>query len=117
MGVAASIAALFLAAACSAVLWLISARYAPRFEGRKHVAMNWSLFDRKPNSYASPRVALAVTPAIGTLSLLLVGGFVAFATPAEERLPALATILFAGAVLAAVHAAHMHFAARLDDGK
>ena len=81
-------------AAFSAVLWLISARYAPSFAGRQRVVMNWS-FTGKPNSYASPRTALTVTPAVGTITLLLIGGAVAFATPHDERVGALLAIVFA----------------------
>jgi len=113
---AISLVAIVLAAAFSAVLWLISARYAPRFAGRERVVMNWS-FSGAPNSYASPRTALAVTSAVGTLTLLSVGGLVAFAAPDDGRLVALGMIVFAGAVLAAIHAAHMHFAARSNGGK
>ena len=110
---AISIAAIVLAAAFSAVLWLISARYAPSFDGRERVVMNWSITG-KPNSYGSPRVALTVTPAVGTVTLLVVGSLVAFATPEDQRPFALLMIVFTGAVLAAVHTAHMWFAARAD---
>jgi hypothetical protein len=113
VGAAISLAAIVVAAAFSAALWLISARYAPRFAGRKRVVMNWS-FSGKPNSYASPRTALAVTPAVGTATLIVVGGLVAFATPHDERLLALPMIAFTGAVLSAIHAGHMWFAARAD---
>ena len=112
---AIAIVAMVLAAAFSALLWLISGRYAPRFAGRERVVMNWS-FTGKPNSYASPRGALAVTPTVGTFTLLLVGGLAGFATPQDERLVALPLIVLAGSTLAAVHAAHLHFAARAGEG-
>ena len=110
---ATSIAAIVLATALSAALWLISARYAPSFAGRERVVMNWS-FTGDPNSYASPRTALAVTPVVGTFTLIIVGGLVAFATPDDERLRALFAIAFVGTVLIAIHTGHMWFAARAD---
>lgn len=114
MGVAISIIAIALTLALSTLLWLISARHAARFVGRERVIMNWS-FTGEPNSYASPRVALSVTPAIGTATLLLIGGLVAFATPLSERAVATLMIVLAGVALIAIHAAHMHFAAKAAD--
>lgn len=114
MGVAISIIAIALTLAFSTLLWLLSARYAPRFAGRERVVMNWS-FTGEPNSYASPRVALSATPATGTATLLLIGGLVAFATPRSERAVATVMIVLAGVALIAVHAAHMHFAAKSPD--
>jgi hypothetical protein len=104
-----------LAGSFSVLLWLISGRYRSRFIGRERVVMNWAL-DGEPNSYASPRLALAFTPAIGTLSLFLVAGMVVLFTPEGEQGVALLIIGFGGIVLAAVHAAHMHFASRADGG-
>ncbi len=106
-----AIVAFLLAALFSFTLWLISLRYRPRFEGRERVVMNWS-FDGTPNSYASPRVALSVTPVTGTLSLFLVATLVAFATPPDYWIVAICLIPFTGLVCAGIHAAHLHFAAR-----
>ena len=111
MALAGGIFAIALAVVLSALLWLISVRYAPRFEGQERVVMNWSITG-EPNAYATPRMALSVTPAVGTGTLLVVGCLVAFATPARERMLALPMIVVTGLVLAAIHAAHMHFAAR-----
>lgn len=113
MGGVIGVVAIVLAAAFSAVLWLISARFAPRFEGRERVVMNWGINGR-PNSYASPRTALSVTPALGTVVLLLIGALVIFMTPDDEQLTALVMIVLTGVVLAMIHAGHLWFAARAD---
>ena len=103
--------AFIVAAGFSALLWLISARFRPLLAERERVIMQWS-FTGTPTSWAPPRIALAVTPAVGTLSLLLIAALTAFATPAEDRaLTVLATAAI-GLILAAIHAAHMWFAAR-----
>lgn len=94
----------------SALLWLISARFRPLLSGRERVIMQWSL-SGKPTNWAPPRIALAVTPAVGTLSLLLIAVLTAF-TPPEERGLVVLAIALGGLVLAGVHAAHMWFAAR-----
>lgn len=65
--------------------------------------MQWSLTG-KPNSWASPRVALAVTPAVGTLTLLAMAGFVAWGTPGEDRAEALLVIPPMGLLFLAIHA-------------
>lgn len=100
-----------LAALFSALPWLISRHYRPRLAGRARVVMNWS-FDGRPNSYASPRVALSLTPAVATLSLFLLAGFVAFATPPGEQVLAVPVMALLAGVSSAVHAGHLHFAAR-----
>ena len=61
---------------------------------------------------ASPKVALAVTPTVGTLTLAGSAGFVAFGTPGPDRAEALLVMIPIGALLLAVHAGHMWFAAR-----
>lgn len=108
----------FLAFAAAALftlaLWLISGHYRRRLAGRERVVMNWS-FDGKPTTYASPRLALAITPVIGTVSLFFVAGLVAFATPVDERAAALVVIPLCGLVVVAIHGAHLHFAARHND--
>lgn len=73
--------------------------------------MQWSLTG-KPNSWASPRVALAVTPAVGTLTLLAMAGFVAWGTQGEDRAEALLVIPPMGLLFLAIHVGHMWFAAR-----
>ncbi|MBN9505679.1 MAG: hypothetical protein J0I69_06590 [Altererythrobacter sp.] len=106
-----AILAFALGALFSAPLWLVSRHFAPRFENCERVAMNWSL-DGRPDYYASPRMALTLSPVIGTVALLLLAGGIAFATPLEDRIAALAVIPFAGLVFLGIHATHMHFAAR-----
>jgi hypothetical protein len=101
------------ALALSSFLWAISNIYQPRFAGRERVVMNWG-FDRKPNSYASPRVALAVTPAIGTVVLLMVATLASFYTPQGQRMAALGALFFAFFVIAGIHLAHLHFAAKAE---
>lgn len=73
--------------------------------------MQWSITG-KPNSWASPRVALAGTPSVGTLTLLAMAGFVALGTPGEDRVEALWVIPPMGALFLGIHAGHMWFAAR-----
>jgi hypothetical protein len=106
-----SLAVFSLAVIFSALPWFISRRFASQFKGRERVVMQWS-FGGRPVSFASTRVALTLTPSVGTLSLLLIGGFVTFATPQEERLLAMAMIPLTGLIIAGVHAVHLHFAAR-----
>ena len=106
-----TLAAIALAAAFSILLWWVSSLFRPRFEGRERVVMQWSLTG-KPNSWASPKVALALTPTVGTLTLVGSAGFVAFATPGADRAEALLVMIPIGALLLAVHAGHMWFAAR-----
>jgi len=101
------------ALALSSFLWSISGFYRPRFEGREHVVMNWG-FDLKPNSYASPRVALAITPAVGTLVMLMIATLSTILTPQDQRLAALGAMIFAFIVIAGIHAAHLHFAAKAE---
>lgn len=105
------LAAFVLAAALSALLWWVSVVFRPRFEGRERVVMQWSLTG-KPNSWASPKVALALTPSVGTLTLIAIAGSTAFATPEEGRAEALLTLIGIGVLLLAIHAGHMWFAAR-----
>jgi len=100
-----------LAATFSILLWWVTALFRPRFEGRERVVMQWSLTG-KPNSWASPKVALAVTPTVGTLTLAGSAGFVAFGTPGPDRAEALLVMIPMGALLLAIHAGHMWFAAR-----
>src|SRR5690606_1230482 len=106
-----TIAALALAAAFSILLWGVSALFRPRFEGRDRVVMQWSLTG-KPTSWASPRTALALTPSVGTLTLVAIAGLVTLATPQKDRTEALLAMVSIGAVLVAIHAGHMWFAAR-----
>jgi len=106
-----TVIAFALAAFFSALPWLISRHYAPRFAHGERVAVNWSL-NGKPDYYASRRMALSLTPTLAMVSLLLMAGFLVFPPPAE-RLSAIAVIPFVGLVFAAIHAAHMHFAARV----
>lgn len=105
------VAVFALAAGFSALLWLISARFRPLLSGRDRVIMQWSL-SGKPTNWAPPRVALAVTPAVGTLSLLLLAALTAFATPAEGQGPMALGVALIGLLLAAIHTAHLWFAAR-----
>ncbi|MFC3098521.1 hypothetical protein [Alteraurantiacibacter palmitatis] len=76
--------------------------------------MNWG-FDGKPNSWAPPRVGLAIIPVLGTLVLLALAVLLAWLTPPEERAAALPVILLGGLGLLAVHAGHLHFALRQRD--
>ena len=57
-------------------------------------------------------MALAVTPSLGTLTLLAMAGFVALGTPGENRAEALLVIPPMGLLFLAIHAGHMWFAAR-----
>lgn len=103
--------ALALAALFSTLLWLVSGWFRPRFDGRERIIMQWSL-SGKPNSYASPRVALAVTPGVGTVSLFLLAGMLSFSTPEGDWGAALSAVAAIGAALVTIHAVHMHFAAQ-----
>jgi hypothetical protein len=100
-----------LAAFFTILLWLVSGWFRPRFHEHERVVMQWSL-SGKPNSYASPRVALAVTPGVGTVSLFLLAGLTSFSTPQEDWGAALSAIAAIGAVLVTIHILHMHFAAK-----
>lgn len=108
-----TVVAFALAAFFSALLWIVSGRFRPLLERRKRVVMQWSLTG-KPTSTASPRAALAVTPAVGTATLFLVACVFAFGTPAEDREAAPLAVAAIGAVLVAIHAGHMYFAVRSD---
>ncbi len=99
------------AALFSLPLWLISHHFRARLAARERVVMNWA-FDGKPNSHASPRMALNLTPTLGTLTLFLVAGLVSFAVPPEEQAVALLMIPFTALVFAGCHMGHLYFAAR-----
>ena len=114
-GQIASAIAVILALALSAALWRVSHAYRPRFASRSRMVMNWG-WDGKPVRWASPRLGLAITPAVGTLTLLGTAGLTLFATPDPDRMAAAGMILFMGVVLIAIHAAHLHFSARAGDG-
>lgn len=101
------------ALALAAPLWLVAIRFRSRFEDRERVVMQWG-FDLKPNSYAPPMLALSATPAIGTVVLLLIAALASFSTPTEERGLALWGLIACSLAFTAVHAAHMHFAARAE---
>jgi hypothetical protein len=105
-----------LAALFSLPLWLISRHFRAQLAPRERVVMKWSL-GGEPIYWASPRMALALTPVLGTLSLLFMAALAAFATPAEDRLLATLPLAAIGAVFAAIHGAHLHFAARADEAK
>jgi len=106
-----AILAFALAALFSALLWLVSRHFSPRLKHCERVVMNWS-WGGRPDRYASPRMALSLTPVLGTIVLMLLAVGIAFATPWEDRVAALAVIPFVGLVFLGIHAAHMHFAAR-----
>lgn len=111
-----TLVAFALAAAFSALLWWVSALFRPRFEGRERVVMQWSLTG-KPNSWASPKVALALTPAVGTLTLVALAGLLSLGTPQQDRAEALLAVAAIGAVLVAIHAGHLWFAARTSESR
>ncbi|MBO9519266.1 MAG: hypothetical protein J7493_14475 [Porphyrobacter sp.] len=101
------------AAILAALLWLISRWFRPHFAGRDRVVMHWS-FTGEPTSWASPHLALALTPALGTVSLALVASGIVFATPDGERTLAVVALIGIGLVFAAIHATHLWFAQRAD---
>jgi hypothetical protein len=104
-----------MAALFSVPLWAISRHFRARLAMRERVVMNWS-FDGKPNSHASPRMALNLTPTLGTLTLFLVAGLVSFAVPPEEQIVALLMIPLTAFVFTGCHMGHLHFAARSSAG-
>lgn len=102
----------------SILLWIVSARFRSLLTKRKQVVMRWSL-SGKPNSTATPRVALATTPMVGTCSLFLLAGLFAFGPPTgdfrqEDWMAPPLAIAFIGILLVAIHTAHLYFAARSD---
>ena len=107
----ASVPALAIAALFSSLLWLVTARARPHLAKRERVIMQWSLTGQ-PTSWASPRLALSLTPAVGTATLFLIVGLASSATPQEDRGAGLALFALVGLVLVAIHAAHMWFAIR-----
>jgi hypothetical protein len=104
-------AAFALATFFTILLWLVSGRFRPRLAGRERVTMQWSL-SGKPNWSAPPRVALSLTPAVGTLTLFFIAGLVSFAPPEDGQGAGLLALVLIGLLLVAIHAGHMWFATR-----
>ena len=94
-------------------LWLVANWFRPRLEGRERVVMQWGL-DLKPNSYARPMLALSATPALATAVLLLIAILASVSAPPAERGMALWGMIACSLAFTAVHAAHMHFAAKAE---
>ena len=101
-----SIAGLFVA-----LLWGVSARFRPRFAAAARVPMQWG-FDGKPTWYASPKLALAFTPLLGTAALILIAVLSSFATPSSGQRSSLAVLTLVGALFVGIHFLHLRFAKR-----
>lgn len=116
-----AIIAFTLAALLSGFLWVISGYYRPSFAGREKIVMQWG-FNKKPSSYASPKVVLSLMPILGTITLFAIACLVVFATPEQDQGSALSIIGAIGpigpigAVFIIIHALHLYFAAKVSGG-
>lgn len=111
-----AIIAFTLAALLSGSLWAVSRYYRPSFSGREKIVMQWD-FDKKPSSYASPKVALSFTPALGTITLLAIACLVAFSTSEQDQGSALSMIAAVGALFIIIHALHLYYAAKISEAQ